>query len=165
MKKCRKCEKNKDGSEFYKDRASSDGLTSSCKECQLKRSKNYYRKNREERKKVNREKYVSVELTELKCQNCNAAFKGYKNTQYCSLKCRNQKAYQRTKGTFKFTCKGCGKIAYATSCNRQNYCTHACFSKNSPHFKNREFKHNCAVCQKPFISKSNYAKYCAEHVG
>jgi len=135
MKTCRKCNERKRKAEFYKDRSQKDGLTTSCAECQKKRSNDYYRNNIGQRRKANRERYEPAKPHELICQNCKSIFRGTKNTKYCSVKCRNQKGYQRNKGKFKFICKGCGKTAFATAHNRQNYCTHRCYSDNAPHLK------------------------------
>lgn len=59
MKKCSKCNINKDESHFHKDITRKDGLNSSCKECKKPNSKTYYsihRKDRVEYAKNYREK-------------------------------------------------------------------------------------------------------------
>jgi hypothetical protein len=39
---CTKCKKEKDASEFWKDKQKKDGLTSSCAKCNSEQKKNYY---------------------------------------------------------------------------------------------------------------------------
>lgn len=48
MKKCVNCQKEKDEAEFYKKKASPDGLQRMCKECDRKRLDEFYQKNLEE---------------------------------------------------------------------------------------------------------------------
>jgi hypothetical protein len=48
MKMCSKCVLNKDESSFSKDRRNKDGLKSSCKDCDKKKSTDYYQKNKDE---------------------------------------------------------------------------------------------------------------------
>lgn len=45
MKKCKKCEKEKSHSEFYKINGNSDGLSGKCKECTKKDVRANYKKN------------------------------------------------------------------------------------------------------------------------
>ena len=46
-KKCTKCGITKDESEFYNDRKGKNGLSSRCKKCSLKHSKEYKKKNQQ----------------------------------------------------------------------------------------------------------------------
>ena len=46
MKTCNKCNIEKDISDFYKSKSSSDGLYSSCKDCDRLRRMEYYESNR-----------------------------------------------------------------------------------------------------------------------
>ncbi len=55
MKTCTKCEKEKEPSEFYKDKGKKDGLKSWCKECHLEDSRKRESKYNETRKKYRNE--------------------------------------------------------------------------------------------------------------
>lgn len=46
MKRCYKCDKEKDKSEFSKNKKKSDGLSSMCKECNKQYQKNHYKINK-----------------------------------------------------------------------------------------------------------------------
>jgi hypothetical protein len=48
MKKCSKCEKEKEAYNFYKSKRQKDGLYPSCKDCEISRSLDYYNNNKEE---------------------------------------------------------------------------------------------------------------------
>jgi hypothetical protein len=48
-KVCYKCKIEKDITEFYKNKSKVDGLSSSCKQCDLQLKKDYYRRNREQK--------------------------------------------------------------------------------------------------------------------
>lgn len=50
-KVCSKCEKRKSVEEFYGHKGHKDGLSSQCKICDLKKSKQEYQKNKERRRK------------------------------------------------------------------------------------------------------------------
>lgn len=50
MKKCTKCQKLKELSEFNKNKGRKDGLQSNCRECSRRISRNYYNNNQEKMK-------------------------------------------------------------------------------------------------------------------
>lgn len=99
MKKCRKCNIDKDESEFYKRKKSPDGLDSKCKTCvndhrknynkahskdSSERSKKYYKKHREEhlqRMAENRNIPINIlrrTLEDMKLRCYNPTHKAYK---------------------------------------------------------------------------------------
>lgn len=53
MKRCPKCDKDRDESEFYKDKRTLDGLKYRCKECSSKSFKKWYQDNPGAMKKIN----------------------------------------------------------------------------------------------------------------
>lgn len=53
MKKCTLCRKEKELSEFAKDKYNKDGLTFRCKECRNNRYNEYYKRNPEKQKEKN----------------------------------------------------------------------------------------------------------------
>ncbi len=53
-KKCSKCKDTKELTEFGKDKYSKDGFRVYCKECDTKKSKQYYQNNKEKRAKSDR---------------------------------------------------------------------------------------------------------------
>lgn len=81
MKKCMKCRKNKEDSEFHNDRRTKDGLHKFCKNCHNLSNKGYWRKHRErylERIRITRLKRIDQWRTWLiekygisKCSICN----------------------------------------------------------------------------------------------
>ena len=69
MKKCYLCKKEKDESEFYKNKAKSSGLADGCKDCQKERSKIFKEKNPEIIKERKRDEY---------CRNRDKYLDGYR---------------------------------------------------------------------------------------
>ena len=57
-KSCRVCLEVKEYTDFYKDAAKKDGVTSDCKACRLGKTKNYYASNKEAYKKVRNKHYL-----------------------------------------------------------------------------------------------------------
>lgn len=57
MKKCWKCQIEKEKTEFFKDRTKSDGLNGKCKVCQMEYFNVYIQKNAEKFKKLKAEWY------------------------------------------------------------------------------------------------------------
>ena len=57
MKVCAKCKESKELSEFSKNRSKKDGLSSYCKICDNKRTKDYQDRNKEEVLRKHRERY------------------------------------------------------------------------------------------------------------
>ena len=51
MKKCNKCNIEKELTEFHKNKASKDGLHTQCKSCRSEREKEHYQQNKEQRRK------------------------------------------------------------------------------------------------------------------
>ena len=77
MKRCSRCGQSKPKSEFYKDRASRDGLGTYCKDCSNARSKEYHARNktaiRKRAKAYQNEHRLSQKLQLLGgrvCQEC-----------------------------------------------------------------------------------------------
>jgi hypothetical protein len=58
MKKCNKCNKEKSVEDFYKSKAYKDGLEKQCKECSLKRNKEYRERNAEKEKARGKKWYL-----------------------------------------------------------------------------------------------------------
>ena len=48
-KVCYKCRIEKGTTEFYKNKSKVDGLSSSCKQCDLELKRDYYKRNREQK--------------------------------------------------------------------------------------------------------------------
>lgn len=78
MKRCRKCDEEKDLSEFYSDKKSSDGKHSYCKECERARRREYHYKNHEKStatsrawKKRNKQKTLA-KTNEWRAKNLDA---------------------------------------------------------------------------------------------
>ena len=61
-KTCSTCGKNKDAIDFYKDKRSSDGLTSGCKQCLLTWQRKYRSKNKEQKKKSDAKYRASIPI-------------------------------------------------------------------------------------------------------
>lgn len=81
MKYCIGCEKNKELSEFYKDKRAKDGLYTSCKNCHFKAQKKFFKKYRKtERYKKNKKKDNK---------------KYHKTDKYKKYQNKYQKEYQR----------------------------------------------------------------------
>lgn len=62
MKKCRKCQQEKDESQFNKSKKHTSGLNSVCRECDNRNSREYYQKNRKKHIRVcgeNRRRYYA----------------------------------------------------------------------------------------------------------
>lgn len=53
-KRCTKCQEEKELSEFNKHKNTKDGLAPNCKKCHNKMTRDWYRRNKESRKKSNR---------------------------------------------------------------------------------------------------------------
>ena len=80
MKICSTCKKEKDESEFNKNKARKDGLNTLCRECSNSRSKKYYNDNREHHKNIvtirnkkiieRNKEYVSNYLNNHPCVDC-----------------------------------------------------------------------------------------------
>jgi 5-methylcytosine-specific restriction endonuclease McrA len=49
LRRCQKCGQEKPRAAFYRDKQRKDGIATRCRSCDSKRSKHYYRLNREER--------------------------------------------------------------------------------------------------------------------
>ena len=65
-KACYRCKVEKNTSEFYKNKAKKDGLSSSCKQCDLRLKNEYYQKHKEQKleKALNYRKEKRAELNE-----------------------------------------------------------------------------------------------------
>jgi len=99
MKRCPKCEKWKDESEFSKQPTRKDGLRCWCKKCEIEYSHRYYR-----RKKKSVKKYRSYEKTHrvvdgVKQKRCNKC-KRWKPEGEFQKDCRSKDGLQ-------FYCKKC----------------------------------------------------------
>lgn len=80
MKNCTLCQTQKDLSDFNKKASNKDGLQNVCRECNAKRSKQYYAENREKHLKVirkrsnkviaNNQKYIVEYLQNHPCVDC-----------------------------------------------------------------------------------------------
>ena len=73
MKRCTKCKKRKDESEFGKERKSKDGLAHWCKKCSCERSRRQYRKIRGSVKKYLRyeERHQVIDgVKQKRCSKC-----------------------------------------------------------------------------------------------
>lgn len=76
MKRCSKCKRELDESEFYKNRSKKDGLQNMCKRCSHRRRTRHYKENREKENSRRRER--ARELREwfvehkkgLSCSRC-----------------------------------------------------------------------------------------------
>lgn len=112
MKICSKCHKQKNNSEFYKDRNRKGGLTSWCKECQKKnyrdnieeiskRVKKYYRNNIEKMREYGR-KYAREHKTERRVYLSRPDIKE-KTVKY------QHDYYQNTMKAYRKTSKGLAK--------------------------------------------------------
>tara|TARA_R110001606_G_scaffold367770_1_gene523414 strand:+ start:834 stop:1433 length:600 start_codon:yes stop_codon:yes gene_type:complete len=81
MKKCYKCSKNKDLTEFGKDKSRGDGKKPLCKECvKIDSHQNYYIRTKEERSSHNSEQYQNnkdkiKQKSKIKYQNNKEVFK------------------------------------------------------------------------------------------
>ena len=73
-KRCSKCGKSKDKSEFYKDQTSKDGLTYKCKACVRLEYRLYYRENR---KRESQRKFISRHGVGLIYKNFLLASQGW----------------------------------------------------------------------------------------
>jgi hypothetical protein len=65
---CPKCEHEKDRSEFYTNKASLDGLTTYCKKCDYKKTKEYIDNHKDERNEYYRKKYAEDSTGSKKAQ-------------------------------------------------------------------------------------------------
>jgi hypothetical protein len=65
MKTCTRCKEEKELSDFYKNKNTKDGLTQSCKDCQLEQKKVYHQKNKEKFNKKSKEYYLKNREIEL----------------------------------------------------------------------------------------------------
>jgi hypothetical protein len=65
-KNCTKCKENKNSSEFYKRKSSKDGLSFSCKKCQLEQKKIYHSINKDKENEKSRLYYELNKEEELK---------------------------------------------------------------------------------------------------
>jgi 5-methylcytosine-specific restriction endonuclease McrA len=80
MKNCTLCQTQKDLSQFNKKSSNKDGLQNVCRECNAKRSKQYYAENREKHLKIirkrsnkviaNNQKYIVEYLQNNPCVDC-----------------------------------------------------------------------------------------------
>ena len=58
MKRCNKCKAIKEIGYFFKNRSNGDGFSHSCKECDLKRNREYRKNHLEKRKEMDRAYYI-----------------------------------------------------------------------------------------------------------
>lgn len=81
MKKCSKCQQNKNLEEFNKNSSKKDGLNNQCKDCNKESCKNYYNANRESEKKrissksnsirIRNRNFILNLLKNSSCKDCN----------------------------------------------------------------------------------------------
>lgn len=113
-KKCPSCEKEKNKTEFGKDKVRPDGLSSYCKECKIKNHQEYREKNKEK---------DTIELTKKRCVKCkdlksvdnfvvkNDAFdklQPWCNT--CINNYKKERAEKKKKENISYKCPYCEKI-------------------------------------------------------
>lgn len=82
MKKCKKCNENKDESEFHKHTASKDGLQATCKKCRNITAANYRDGKREESAQYAKQyrgerKSILDSLKNSPCMDCKNTFPPY----------------------------------------------------------------------------------------
>ena len=74
MKKCYKCNTDKEPDDFYKNKCKKDGLQTICKECSNKRRTKYYLEHREKEQRNRKEnkqkitKWFKDYKSKLKCE-------------------------------------------------------------------------------------------------
>ncbi len=91
MKTCSTCKQSKDLSEFYVQNKHKDGRMYVCKECSIKHSKEYIKKNPE----VNRAKAIRWQR-KMKLENrCRICGKPQVVKQYCQFHREYQRKYDR----------------------------------------------------------------------
>lgn len=152
-KVCKKCKQTLDISFFYKNKTSKDGYENKCKKCR-----------QEERKK-----YINI------CKHCGNEFITiYKNSKYCSPKCKPQNQQKRVK----VKCSICGIEKEVTPSRKNNYkdfyCSDTCKNKgyslkysgkNSKRYNQVEV--TCEICGKifkrnPYEINKHKHNYCSK---
>ncbi len=102
MKHCTKCRKQKDESEFSKNRNNKDGLRFWCKKCEREYKRRYYKKNRGPAKYLRYEKRHRV-VDGVKQKRCSRCKKWKAEREFYKDRVR--------KDGLKFRCKECSKKA------------------------------------------------------
>lgn len=87
MKKCTKCEKEKNLTEFYKSGTTNDGLRYNCKSCCISYSKETPRKNKQDRKEYFRNRRKNDLLFKIQT-NVSASLRNCLNEKFYSKKSR-----------------------------------------------------------------------------
>lgn len=137
-KVCKKCNKEKEISCFYKDKGLKDGYKSTCKECNNKTHKGI-------------------------CVHCNSEFvSSKKNQQYCSVKCLTSSQKKRVL----LKCDYCNKSYEVVECNYKNkkhhYCSKECRCKHhsdlikgdlNPRYNSNTVK--CDMCGKDITRRES----------
>jgi len=134
MKKCYTCQQLKDESDFNRNKSKKDGLGSICKECNRRKARQYYEKNREKhiRVCVAKRKKASVEsgrkVVEFKLQRgcemgcgetdpCCLDFHHLKDKEGLISRMVNQgccwKTIQKEIGKCKVVCSNCHRKIHA----------------------------------------------------
>ncbi|MCP4611134.1 MAG: hypothetical protein GY845_20690 [Planctomycetes bacterium] len=103
MKLCRKCKKQKDESEFYTNSRSIDGLTHSCRDCQLANAKERYKNKRGSVRKYNNYKELHRFAVGVKQKRCGRCEKWKAENQYYK--------HSRHKDGLAVWCKECANTA------------------------------------------------------
>lgn len=140
VKKCSKCNIEKNISEFHKRKTSKDGLTGRCKQC-IKEGNAKYKKE---------------------CEICGVTYNTHKkDSKYCSLQC----AGEGHKNRYEIKCDFC-KASFSrkksrVSKNKNNFCSVECANnymktiKGEDHFNYSQQEVKCLQCGKKF-STSRY---------
>jgi len=82
MRRCSKCKKQKDESEFGKNRTNTDGLRIWCKECEAEYARERYEKNKRGVKKYNSYKDLHRVVDGVRQKRCGRCKKWKDESQY-----------------------------------------------------------------------------------
>jgi hypothetical protein len=104
MKKCSKCSKLKELSEFWKDNKAKDGLNSRCKQCTRVAALEYYRVHKESRKEYTKE-YGRTHKMEAKARS-----KKYRDFHKIEIKEYTKEYYKMHKDEINKKCKEYSKL-------------------------------------------------------
>ena len=109
-KKCKKCGKELPASEFYKNKACNDGLSSWCKECMKENSKQRYEENKEEIIKKIKQYYHDNKKTILEyhkkySEKNKEKLNKYSKQYYCGKKENILEYYKKRRLTLEGYCR------------------------------------------------------------